>query len=71
MPYILSSSDDMLIKLWDWEKVCPDSFHGLSTLSEGLKAGTGTGGLQISQEEPMSVTSPGGYVFQPCMLWYP
>lgn len=21
MPYILSSSDDMLIKLWDWEKV--------------------------------------------------
>ena len=20
-PYILSSSDDMLIKLWDWEKV--------------------------------------------------
>ena len=22
LPYILSSSDDMLIKLWDWEKVC-------------------------------------------------
>ena len=22
-PYILSSSDDMLIKLWDWEKVRP------------------------------------------------
>lgn len=21
MPYILTSSDDMLIKLWDWEKV--------------------------------------------------
>ena len=20
MPYLLSSSDDMLIKLWDWEK---------------------------------------------------
>ena len=20
LPYILSSSDDMLIKLWDWEK---------------------------------------------------
>lgn len=21
LPYILSSSDDMLIKLWDWDKV--------------------------------------------------
>ncbi len=23
LPYILSSSDDMLIKLWDWDKVRP------------------------------------------------
>lgn len=23
LPYLLTSSDDMLIKLWDWEKACP------------------------------------------------
>lgn len=22
LPYLLTSSDDMLIKLWDWDKVC-------------------------------------------------
>ena len=22
LPYLLTSSDDMLIKLWDWEKAC-------------------------------------------------
>lgn len=31
MPYILSSSDDMLIKLWDWEKVS----YGTCSLSHG------------------------------------
>ena len=22
LPYLLTSSDDMLIKLWDWDKAC-------------------------------------------------
>lgn len=32
LPYVLSSSDDMLIKLWDWEKgwVCTQIFEGHS-----------------------------------------
>ena len=32
LPYILSSSDDMLIKLWDWEKgwICTQIFEGHS-----------------------------------------
>lgn len=32
LPYLLSSSDDMLIKLWDWEKgwVCTQIFEGHS-----------------------------------------
>ena len=32
MPYLLSSSDDMLIKLWDWEKgwICTQIFEGHS-----------------------------------------
>ncbi len=32
LPYILSSSDDMLIKLWDWEKgwTCNQIFEGHS-----------------------------------------
>jgi coatomer subunit beta' len=32
LPYILSSSDDMLIKLWDWEKgwACNQIFEGHS-----------------------------------------
>ncbi len=32
MPYLLSSSDDMLIKLWDWEKgwMCTQIFEGHS-----------------------------------------
>ncbi|KAK3002757.1 hypothetical protein RJ639_019894, partial [Escallonia herrerae] len=32
LPYVLSSSDDMLIKLWDWEKgwVCAQIFEGHS-----------------------------------------
>ncbi|RVW34070.1 Coatomer subunit beta'-2 [Vitis vinifera] len=32
LPYVLSSSDDMLIKLWDWEKgwVCTQIFDGHS-----------------------------------------
>lgn len=32
LPYILSSSDDMLIKLWDWEKswYCTQIFEGHS-----------------------------------------
>ncbi len=32
MPYLLSSSDDMLIKLWDWEKgwACTQIFEGHS-----------------------------------------
>lgn len=32
MPYLLSSSDDMLIKLWDWEKgwACTQVFEGHS-----------------------------------------
>ena len=25
LPYIISSSDDMSVKLWDWEKVIPPS----------------------------------------------
>ena len=25
LPLLLSSSDDMLIKLWDWDKVAPQS----------------------------------------------
>ena len=28
LPYLLTSSDDMLIKLWDWDKACPaDATH--------------------------------------------
>ena len=27
LPYILSSSDDMLIKLWDWEKASGMHLH--------------------------------------------
>ena len=32
LPYVLSSSDDMLIKLWDWEKgwMCTQIFEGHS-----------------------------------------
>ncbi|CAL9104963.1 unnamed protein product [Musa textilis] len=32
LPYVLSSSDDMLIKLWDWEKgwICTQIFEGHS-----------------------------------------
>jgi coatomer subunit beta' len=32
LPYVLSSSDDMLIKLWDWEKgwTCTQIFEGHS-----------------------------------------
>lgn len=32
LPYVLSSSDDMLIKLWDWEKgwICTQFFEGHS-----------------------------------------
>lgn len=32
LPYVLSSSDDMLIKLWDWEKdwLCTQIFEGHS-----------------------------------------
>jgi WD40 repeat protein len=32
LPYLLSSSDDMLIKLWDWEKgwICTQIFEGHS-----------------------------------------
>nr|GFD19554.1 coatomer subunit beta'-2-like [Tanacetum cinerariifolium] len=32
LPYVLSSSDDMLIKLWDWEKnwFCTQIFEGHS-----------------------------------------
>lgn len=32
LPYVLSSSDDMLIKLWDWEKgwACTQIFEGHS-----------------------------------------
>lgn len=32
LPYVLSSSDDMLIKLWDWEKgwICTHFFEGHS-----------------------------------------
>ena len=32
LPYVLSSSDDMLIKLWDWDKgwVCTQIFEGHS-----------------------------------------
>lgn len=32
LPYVLSSSDDMLIKLWDWEKgwLCTQVFEGHS-----------------------------------------
>lgn len=32
LPYVLSSSDDMLIKLWDWEKgwICTHIFEGHS-----------------------------------------
>ncbi|KAF5941961.1 hypothetical protein HYC85_019603, partial [Camellia sinensis] len=32
LPYVLSSSDDMLVKLWDWEKgwVCTQIFEGHS-----------------------------------------
>ncbi|GFY97022.1 coatomer, beta' subunit [Actinidia rufa] len=32
LPYVLSSSDDMLIKLWDWDKgwVCTQTFEGHS-----------------------------------------
>lgn len=32
LPYVLSSSDDMLIKLWDWEKgwTCVQIFEGHS-----------------------------------------
>lgn len=32
LPYVLSSSDDMLIKLWDWEKgwMCSQIFEGHS-----------------------------------------
>jgi hypothetical protein len=31
LPYILSSSDDMLIKLWDWEKVSGTPLYMLSS----------------------------------------
>ena len=32
LPYVLSSSDDMLIKLWDWDKgwMCTQIFEGHS-----------------------------------------
>ena len=32
LPYLLSSSDDMLIKLWDWDKgwMCTQIFEGHS-----------------------------------------
>lgn len=32
LPYVLSCSDDMLIKLWDWEKgwICTQIFEGHS-----------------------------------------
>lgn len=32
LPYVLSSSDDMLIKLWDWDKgwICTQIFEGHS-----------------------------------------
>lgn len=30
-PYLLTCSDDMLIKLWDWDKVCLDPYSVPST----------------------------------------
>ena len=32
LPYLLSSSDDMLIKLWDWDKVCAGCLARLACL---------------------------------------
>ncbi|RVW41408.1 Coatomer subunit beta'-1 [Vitis vinifera] len=35
LPYVLSASDDMLIKLWDWEKgwQCTQTFRDMPTIS--------------------------------------
>ncbi|RVX01158.1 Coatomer subunit beta'-1 [Vitis vinifera] len=37
LPYVLSASDDMLIKLWDWEKgwECTQTFQGHAHYSDG------------------------------------
>jgi WD40 repeat protein len=47
LPYLLTSSDDMLIKLWDWDKAwaCVQVFEGHShyVMQVGLAVGWGGG----------------------------
>ena len=46
LPYILTCSDDMLIKLWDWDKgwACTSIFEGHSHYVMQVGGGGGVGG---------------------------
>jgi WD40 repeat protein len=49
LPYILTSSDDMLIKLWDWDKgwACVQVFEGHSHYVMQVRVRYGHGGASL------------------------